>query len=73
MGKLDEIHNAQVALAAFNSTDVVAMEVGALGQLFLRQTARQSQLTDTLAKQQFGVLGTHVTMIRTLSLSVYTL
>jgi len=73
MGKLDKVYKAEIALAAFNATDVVAVEIGALGQLFLRQTVRQPQLTDTLAKQQFGILGTHVTMIRTLPLSVYTL
>jgi hypothetical protein len=49
------------------------VEVGAFGQLFLRQTVRQPQFADTLAKQQSGVRGTHVTMIGTFPLSVYTL
>lgn len=73
MGKLHEVHKAEVALAAFDATDVVAVEIGAFGQLFLRQTVRQPQFADTLAKQQSGVWGTHVTMIETFPLSVYTL
>lgn len=73
MGKLHEVYKAEVALAAFDATDVVAVEIGAFGQLFLRQTVCQPQLADTLAKQQSGVWGTHVTIIGTLPLSVYTL
>ena len=31
MGKLHEVHKAEVALAAFDATDVVAVEIGAFG------------------------------------------
>jgi len=73
MGKLHKVYKAEITLAAFDATDVVAVEIGALGQLFLRQAVRQPQFADSLAKQQSGILGTHVIIIRTLSLSVYTL
>ena len=63
MDKMHEVYKTEVALAAFDATGVVAVEIGAFGQLFLRQAVCQPQLADTLAKQQSRVWGTHVTMI----------
>ena len=50
MRQLDDIEQTDIAFTPLDSTDVVAMQIGQLRQMFLRQPALDSQFTDALSK-----------------------
>ena len=46
MRQLDDIEQTDIAFATLDSTDVVAVQIGQLRQMFLRQPALDPQFAD---------------------------
>jgi hypothetical protein len=72
-GQGDDVEEGNVALTALDAADIVAMEVGQFRQLFLRQTAFESQLANVSSKDGSGV-GWHMVIIRLMTtMSLHTM
>jgi hypothetical protein len=46
----DDVEQSDISFSALNSSNVVPMQTGKLGQAFLRQTTTDSQLANVPAK-----------------------
>jgi hypothetical protein len=60
----DNIQETNIALAALNAADVIAVKMREFGQLFLRKAALQPEPTDFIAKDCAGVFGAQVFIVR---------
>src|SRR4051812_12907248 len=60
MRQYDDVDEPDVALAALNSTDVVAMQVRELCQRFLRKAALRPQFANASAKEYARVRASHL-------------
>ncbi len=60
MSKLNDVHETEIAFAAFDAADIIAVKIGSLGQLFLGEALSHPQFADAFTEQDAGVLGTHV-------------
>ncbi len=55
MRQFHDVNEAHVPLPALYTADVVAVKVGQLRELFLRQTALKPELAHALSKHDAGV------------------
>ena len=73
MGQFDDVDQANVALPALDTADVVAMEVGELSQSFLGEAALFAQPPHSPAKENPGVMDGHTAIFKIRTLCVHTL
>jgi hypothetical protein len=50
VSKSDDVEQANVAFAAFDSSDIISVQVRQLGEALLRQASLHPQFADSLAK-----------------------
>ena len=55
MREFNNVQQSEVALAALDSADIVAMQVGQFRQLLLRKTAFESQFAEPFTQQSARV------------------
>ena len=63
MRKRDDVQERYVALASLDSTDVIAMEVGQFGKLFLREPSLKPELAHVHTERGSGICGPHAAII----------
>jgi hypothetical protein len=63
MCQLHDIEETDVSFAALHTTHIIAMQVGQLRQLFLRELPLQSKFADSIPKQSARVRRRHRAMI----------
>lgn len=56
-GQGDDVEQAEVALAAFDAADVVAVQAGELGELLLGEAALHAELADARSEEHARILG----------------
>jgi hypothetical protein len=61
--KRDDVQERNVALAAFDAPDVVAMEIGQFRKFLLRETSPQAQFAYMYSEHSSGVGGCHAAII----------
>jgi hypothetical protein len=57
LGEGDDVEQAEVALAALDAADVVAVQAGSLGELLLGEAALHAEFADTRSEEHARVLG----------------